>query len=360
MSRQKIEVIRKIFEALDDNQSTAAVAHKVGVSTSTVQRLKRARASGERWQEFLPNAEQVVIEKENTPDFLVSPLPSDDIAVEEIIARACKDFEKYHAAHEAKKWRKVNINIEGPIGIMWFGDPHIDNRGCNWPLLKRDLDILKNTEGMFGANVGDTHDNWIGRLARLYEHSNMSKERTLKVIEWLFTEHPWLLIVLGNHDLWSGTGNPLDYIARGQAGVVSDWKAQIELVFKNGRSARIWCEHDFKGYSMYNDLHGAQRKAHFNGTADLYISGHRHQWGIKSSECGERDRVYWLAMARGYKYVDNYAEQNGFDVQKEGACIVSIIDPEGKGTKFISCFPDAEEAASFLRWKRSEWKKGKK
>jgi hypothetical protein len=57
--------------------------------------------------------------------------------------------------------------------------------------------------------------------------------------------------------------------------------------------------------------------------------------------------------ARGYKFIDSYSDQLGYGSQKFGASITAIIDPSAEGVRRIRCFPDLEEAAEFLTWKRS-------
>ena len=266
-------------------------------------------------------------------------------------------FKKRHAYEVAKKWRPIRIDIDGPIGIQWFGDPHIDDNGCNWPLLRRDVEIVKRTEGMFGANIGDTTNNWIGRLARLYANQDTSEDTALELAQWFMEQIPWLLIIRGNHDLWSGTlGKKLfDWMAQG-SGPVADWQAQIALKFPNGREAKIWAAHSFPGNSMWNPLHGNVKRAQFTGEAHLYISGHHHDWALYETEDPHRGETYWAAKARGYKFIDTYASNLGYGAQQHGASITSIFDPEGNGPAFLRCFSDCEEAAEYLTWKRRKGK----
>ena len=72
---------------------------------------------------------------------------------------------------------EIKIKSNKPIGVAFVGDPHVDNNGCNWPLLRRDIAIMRDTPGMFAVNIGDVTDNWAGRLVRLYADQEMSKKR---------------------------------------------------------------------------------------------------------------------------------------------------------------------------------------
>ncbi|MDE2469390.1 MAG: hypothetical protein KGL35_11755, partial [Bradyrhizobium sp.] len=183
-------------------------------------------------------------------------LPSDEPAYEELKARQIEDFKRLNANREAAKLIKVKVKIDGPFGIMAMGDPHVDAHGTDWPLLDRHTQIIKRTEGLFGANVGDITNNWVGRLARLYGEQNMGRKRALILAEGWLREVRWLWIDPGNHDLWSGADDPVRWITR-FAGVHYKWQGtRLELVPPNGASVIVNSRHDHPGYSMYHPTHG--------------------------------------------------------------------------------------------------------
>jgi len=282
--------------------------------------------------------------------------PDARVPTDQLIERMSADFERRNAAEAARKWFQVKVKQPGPIGIAWLGDPHVDDNGCNWPLLRRHLATIRDTPGMFAANLGDVENNWAGRLAHLYAAQDTSKATAKQLVEWLFGEAgvEWIVLLLGNHDVWGGNGDALSRIARGGA-PMADWAAQFRLTFANGREARIWASHDFPGHSMWNPLHGPTKAARFTGAADLYICGHKHNWALAATEDDHRNAVYWTARARGYKFLDDYAMKLGHGGQEHGAAIVSVIDPEAEGPAFLSCFADVGEAAEYLTWKRQRW-----
>ena len=134
-------------------------------------------------------------------------IPDEDIPVEEIIDGMVVRFKKRQEYFNARQWMKFKIKDDKPIGICWFGDPHVDNNGCNWGLLKEHCEILRTTEGMYGASIGDHTDNWVGRLTRLYAHSDQSRTTAIRLAEWFIRDSGvrWLLLLRGNHDMWSST-----------------------------------------------------------------------------------------------------------------------------------------------------------
>jgi len=236
-----------------------------------------------------------------------------------------------------------------------MGDPHVDNPGCNWPLLKRDIGLLEKTDGLYAVNIGDLTDNWVGRLTRLYADQEMSKKQAWKLAKYLLKDCKikWLCHLLGNHDLW----NDGPYVIKANAHPrvpVEEWQARFQIVFPNDTRVRIHAAHDFPGTSIWNPQHGPQKASMMMDEADIYACGHKHNWAVNEAENQQRQFVYWLIRARGYKFIDSFADQRGFGSQKYGASITAVIDPSSKGTKKIRCFPDLEEAAEFLTWKRKK------
>lgn len=289
-----------------------------------------------------------------TESLIFPDLPSSELEPEELIEQAAIRFDRHQNARDARKWMEIKIKSNAPIGICFMGDPHIDNNGCNWPLLRRDIQILKDTPGLFAVNIGDLTDNWVGRLVRLYADQEMSKKQAWKLAKYLMRDSGvrWLCHLLGNHDAWND--GPYLIKANAQPMVpVEDWQSRFQVVFPNGQRVRIHAAHDFPGSSIWNKMHGPQKASMMLEQSDIFACGHKHEWAINESENANRDFVYHLIRARGYKFIDSYSDQLGYGSQKFGASITAVVDPTGDGTKKIRCFPDLPEAAEFLTWKRS-------
>lgn len=291
----------------------------------------------------------------NESSSLITPpnFEDDDLTAEEIIEQQCKLFDKKKAFEVAQKWMTFKVHDDRPIAINWFGDPHVDDDGCNWPLLLKHIDIIKKTEGMFGANIGDTHNNWVGRLGQLYANQEMSRGRALKLAKWFVQDSgvDWLIWLIGNHDKWNYGSDVLKEYVRHYC-VLKDWRAQFKLQFKNKREVLIDAAHNHAGHSQWNALHGQQKASSMGGVAHLYIGGHLHNWALAHHECPHTNRVYWLARARGYKHIDEYAENLGFGNQTNGSSIVTVIDPKGSDINLVRCFADVEEGADYLKFRR--------
>jgi len=133
--------------------------------------------------------------------FEIDDLPHDGEPDAEELIELLKDrYDKRKAHHDASKLRQVKVNIPGPIAVAFFGDPHVDDPGCAWGDLERDVRLCRETEGVLAVDVGDNSNNWVGRLMALYANQDVTAKQSLKLVEWLMLALPWLLDVDGNHD----------------------------------------------------------------------------------------------------------------------------------------------------------------
>lgn len=280
--------------------------------------------------------------------------PEPDLPVHEILDSMEKRFAKRLEYRKARDWYKIKINSRQPIGLSFFGDPHVDDNGCNIPLLRHHCRLHAETEGLYAVNVGDTENNWIGRLGALYANQDTSKETAHRLAEWFLKDSGvnWIAWVMGNHDLWNDYSSLLRAMNVNKV-PMDDWQARFKLVFPNGRECKIWTAHNFAGNSMWNSLHGAQKAAHMKSEADIYACGHTHNWAIHQEESSSRDFTYWLIRARGYKFLDDYAEKLGHWPQKEGATVTCVIDPDAVShAGFVQAFADVDAAVDYLNWRR--------
>lgn len=327
--------------------------------------LNKPRATVEHWYKKQLNLPATgtpgvgAIEKAEAlaaePKPVLPELPDGKLPTEHVLEYLQKHSEKQMEYKDARRWFPIKMPEDRPIGVAFVGDPHLGDSGCNYKLLRRDVDIMANTDGMYAVNIGDVANNWIGTLQRLYGEQESSRATERQLADWFLNESgvSWLVWLMGNHDLWGDFSEVL----RGyniKKIPMEDWQAQFKLVFPNGRECKIWASHNFRGHSLWNSLHGPQKAAHTKAQADIYAAGHTHNWALHQEESASKRFVYWLARSRGYKFVDEYADRLGHQPQKEGATVCAIIDPHADTMAgFVQCFADLEKAASYLEWLRN-------
>jgi hypothetical protein len=274
--------------------------------------------------------------------------PSAHEDIETFLSKREEAYRRKREAHAAKQWARYVIKETGPFGLVFVGDPHLDDDGCDVGALRRDLELMDRTPGLYGVGLGDWVNAWTGRLSRLYAQQSTTEHQAFKLAEWMLDRPSWLLLLRGNHDLWAAGSSALLWMRTGGA-PLEDWEARFE-VGAGGIFWRIWAAHDFPGNSMWNKVHAPMRRAQMGQQADLYVCGHKHSFAIVQDQDDQTGHAYIAARARGYKGLDSYARQLGYGAEGElGRSIAVICDP---GSRRMTPFPEVPEAADYLTWLR--------
>lgn len=328
------------LSALEKHKTPTATARALGIPRTTLNsRLDAARA----------------LKTEDRSEYALD-VPVDEIDLPTLIANRKAAYARKALVEEAARLQTLRIKIDGPIGILHLGDPHVDDNGTDLALLEAHCVIVRNTKGMFAANIGDSTNNWIGRLARLYGEQSTSASEAWALAEWLFDllGEKMMYIVGGNHDAWSGSGDPLKWIARRSgAGAYAPSQVRLNLTFPKGRDIRINARHDFKGSSMYNPAHGVA-KSLLQGVRDhIAIAGHKHTSGYSVLKDPESGHIGHAIQIASYKIYDRYAKEHGFRDQHISPCAVTVLNPEAQHeADVVQVFWNPQTAADYLTWLR--------
>ena len=348
MSNQKVsdEQIISALEQCEGQRAAAARLLKIAVRSLQF-RLDNLRARGVTVPSSSYRGKSL---EQARSEFEFTPIPEDDVPIEELVALRKRKFQHKREHEEASKLIPIRIKIPGPIGILHFGDPHVDDDGTDIEALERHTALVNSTDGMFAANVGDTTNNWCGRLARLYADQATSASQAWRLAEWFIGRCAWLYMIGGNHDLWSGSGDPLKWIARQQNALYKSSEARIALKFPNGAEVRINARHDHAGSSIWNPAHGPM-KAAIMGTRDhVYVAGHKHE----SAYSILKDPASGIAMhavkVASYKVYDRYAKDKGFRDNALSPCVVTTINPAlpANHPDLVKVWWEPEEGADYL------------
>jgi UDP-2,3-diacylglucosamine pyrophosphatase LpxH len=280
--------------------------------------------------------------------------PDDDIPAEEILDSLEKRFDQKLKRENAIKWFQVKVNDPKPTGWVFVGDPHLGSN-CHVSLLREDVKIMTETEGIHCICLGDTVDGWGGYLTRLYAEEDVSRNTEQRLAKWFLQDAgiPWRVFLIGNHDTMGDFSTYLKAINADKIPMI-DWQAKFRLAFQNGSEVKINAAHNHKGTSIYNPLHGQKRAALWEENADIYVAGHHHNWAIQQEELSD-GRVVILARSRGYKWLDTFATRHQFPSLQYGASIIFVVDPaEEVPTRRIKAFADLKEGAEYLTWLRKK------
>ena len=287
---------------------------------------------------------------------IVGEAQDEEVPIEQLIENRILASKRKNK--KVKKHKKTLMLPAEPFGIFVFGDPHVDNDGCDWEQLCYHVELAQKTEGILASCVGDMQDNWVGRLARCYADSSVTASDGWRLSEWFLKSMQWIAIVGGNHDAWAnGPGvDPMSLLSE-KTGVMcyAPDEIRITLQWKNEPDIEpiIWIiRHDFKGRSWYHPTHGPHKEAMLDGKCHLLTAGHIHQWGQLTTE-QRHGRVTHAVRVRGYKRADNYAMEKGFFEQQYGETALVVIDPRLEGPGRIKIFWDLEDGCQYLTFLRS-------
>lgn len=285
-----------------------------------------------------------------------SPPPS-DLPIDELVEHRKRQFARKREHMEARKLIPVTIKSSLPVGILFFGDPHLDDDGTDLSLVEGHAKLVRETPGLYGATPGDTTNNWIGRLARLYAQQGTTACDGWRLAEWFIgSVKKWLFLVGGNHDVWSGAGDPLRWISASAGALYQESEVRVALRFPNHAEVRVNCRHDFAGRSQYNPAHGPMKALFFGVRDHLAVAGHTHEsaYGVlKDPDSGITMHALRVAS---YKTFDRFALEKGFRDQTLSPCAVAVIDPRLPPTHpgLVQVFWDAHQGAEYLTWLRNE------
>ena len=358
---RRIEVIEECAGegfAFDQNGQNATAyseaARRLGIAIPTLKNTLRSAMS----EYGIQPDRNAYIPKAKVRAFTIDDLPDDgepdaQSLIGQLIDRHAK--RKQHA--DAAKLQHVRVGIDGPIAVAFFGDPHVDDPGCAWGDLERDIRICRETEGFLAVNIGDTTNNWVGRLMGLYANQEVTSRQALTLIEWVLTQLPWLVTVGGNHDTWNTQkGDVSEVIHRLQQmpGLYQNVGARMQVHLPAGASFTMNVRHDFPGGSQFNPAHALVRETLFNFRDHILACGHRHTSGYIPIFHNDPVRLCHGFRVGTYKDFDHYAAEKGFNESNWARSMSAVIDPDQAHdpVRFIKPFFSLEEAADYLTYLR--------
>ncbi len=262
-------------------------------------------------------------------------------------------YKEKKAKEDYRAGVKVDFEDNKPIAIMHFGDMHLDSDGTDLELIYKHIKILRETEGVYGGNIGDVTNNWVGFLGRLHGEQHTTIEQSIKLIEDTLGGCPWLYTILGNHDKWNGG----DYIVKKavNTGVIGE-DIRLELTFPNKTMTSIHARHHFKGSSMYNQAQGSVKESLMGARDDIIVHGHIHSLGYSIMPQAEILKLSHCLSLGSYKVIDSFKTMMGFRETNLSPCTVTVIDPRlpQHHVDRVKVFFDAEVGVNYMTMLRAQ------
>lgn len=279
-----------------------------------------------------------------------------EFSTEELIQQRLEVFKRRERRENNEEFLDIKIKDDKPIGLFIMGDPHLDDDGCDWQSVLDHLDIVNQTEGLYSINIGDIQNNWARRtkLEGLWAKQSTTDEQAWQLTEWLCHATNWILIVAGNHDMWSGTGDPLKWIMRPLKTTYANYSQRVRLILPNHK-IRCNFAHNFMGNSIYNTAHSVVKHALFHARDHLLACGHKHISGYMPVKDANDGIVMHCLQVGSYKKYDDYAKQLNLPNKMMSPCAVAVINTklDEKNGDFIKIFWNVQEGADYLTYLRS-------
>lgn len=329
------ELLIEARRAVEHAPSKAEAARQLGIPVNTLKsrlEMADARFGAERV------GEEIVF-----PD-----LEPDDLPIDELIDLARERSRLRLQAEKAKQNQIIRIKHSEPSVIAFVGDPHLDDDGCDWDRLLADVALLRQPN-VYAVNVGDTTNNWVGRLMRLYANQEASRKTARRYARW-FLEGAgvrWIVWCMGNHDDWE-SGADILRLMNTRGIVMDDWSSRFTIEWGNGAQVPFWVAHDFPGSSQWNRMHALMKAAMMRGGAAVYAAGHRHVPGLHWEALEDKDASYWALRSKGYKAIDSHTKRLGYGQIEEGHTTAVVVDPRASDVRdAVTGFKSLRAAVAF-------------
>lgn len=174
------------------------------------------------------------------------------------------------------------------------------------------------------------------------------------LVEWLVGSLRWLALVSGNHDAWSGDGDPIKWMAKSARVQYESHGVRLGLTLPNKRVIRVNARHDFRGRSQWNTTHGIGKAAQLGWRDHILTAGHTHVSGWEYKRDPMTGLISHCLRVGSYKLLDRYADELGLPNQTASVCPVVIVRPQfaDDDNRLLTPFLEPETAAQFLTWLR--------
>lgn len=256
-------------------------------------------------------------------------LPESELNYEDIVERKTKKLAKTREYEDIRKCIPVKLPYKGNcIGILVFGDLHLDDDGCDIPLAREHAALVRENEGVYAISIGDHLNNWIGALARKYASQSTTLAEAHVLADGFIKELAghWLCLIGGNHDEWGSLKFFLDKIAREAKTRYIDAAAGLGIKLPNGNEVRLRLAHQLPGNSIYNAAHGATRDIIFRYRWEITLCGHTHKSGEITIKQEDTEVISHGIQVSSYQMYNHYAREKQMKDSHLSPCAFLVIN----------------------------------
>lgn len=254
------------------------------------------------------------------------------INAEDVFARLENTWEKESGLAQRRAEQVIRFS-SGPVALVGLGDFHIGGSGVDYKMMRRDIELVSQTDNMYALTLGDLVDgfilNWTLGI-RLSTTVAISEEWAVGkwILDKLGAKH--LVAVSGNHDAWalqeSGVDILKSIIAPNTIYANDDCLVRVECG-DNTRTLRL--RHKWSGNTTANPTGGVEKLCRLDQDFTDGFGAHTHVSSlVRQFTLGGITRN---ALQLGsYKRIDEYCSRMGFPSANEFAAAAIVLWPDGR------------------------------
>ena len=232
----------------------------------------------------------------------------------DFVERACEINKAYDTAQRVVP---AHIETDKPVGVCIRGDWHGGNRNTQHALLRKHNQLIRDTPGLFTAELGDFCDAFIKPNMQDGQQEAVVNVKLQRHLVWahyrMFLVGKVIGDVTGQHDYWASqlaAFDPVEWLSHDfqipylkHGGLIKLMVGEVEY--------QLHVRHKARGNSQWNPTHSNVRELYFgDGDYDVVAHADKHVWGIQELQYKNRPRA--LVRPGTYKPHDNYSDSHGF------------------------------------------------
>lgn len=195
---------------------------------------------------------------------------------------------------------EVSLMDESPVMVVWLADWHIGHISTDLGRLRYDLEVIKETPGVYVAFGGDYTENTnTSRASRGTYHEQLVPIRVQKRLAERAVElvsEKILVMLKGNHDAWSEQSDDFDFVEYMAKNInvpyLGDW-GFIDIALQDQKYTGLMAH---KGRGGGKDKSApAKNLVNLMGHADFGFTGHKHESSISEEIVRGKPVVYGTA-----------------------------------------------------------------
>lgn len=326
------------------------IAAQLGCSPEAARSRYRRLAKAEPKRKHKAAKPVAVAEKSQAGVVLECEWSSDD---EEDISQVWRRIEEDSDRRIRKALKHSQFTAKFPgdryIAISFVSDQHIaPGTPVDHRQMRLDAELIAATPGMYCILAGDGVDNHIKHFAAILAAKSQPDDQYTLFEHYLgIFEDKILVVISGNHDLWTKQHAGVDMVSRlsrGRSLCYSQDEAFVTCSV-GSQTYVVAARHQYHYNSKANQTHSVKQwLKEASREFDVGCIGHHHEHAVES--CVYRRREVWVCRPGAYQITSAHSGQYGFNTSIP-TCPTFILSPHKReiiGVSSVHRAPDILKA----------------